>query len=157
MLVHDRTIIGSRCLLWQAKRVIFYVTSTSEVRSRMHLRSDCLLPISLAATLVLGNPTPATALECPVYHPSDTDAASKETRAQTESFAAMLAARGDRATHSIVNSVRTAHPNVSAAEITNFVLTLYCPLVRHNAALSEDQKRARLKSFSADLMKQASR
>ncbi|OSJ17343.1 hypothetical protein BST63_12055 [Bradyrhizobium canariense] len=125
----------------------------------MHFRSDCvLLPwLALATALVLGHATPAAALECPVYHPSDTDAAMKETRAQTESFSAMLAARGDRATHSIVKSVRMAHPNASAAEITNFVLTLYCPLVRHNAALSEDQKRARLKAFSAELMEQVSR
>ncbi|MCK1309849.1 MULTISPECIES: hypothetical protein [unclassified Bradyrhizobium] len=123
----------------------------------MQFRSDCVLPwLALATALLLGHPTPASALECPVYHPSDTDAAIKETRAQTETFEAMLAARGDRATRGIVSSVRMAHPNASAAQITNFVLTLYCPLVRQNAALSVDQKRARLKSFSAELMKQVS-
>ncbi|UPJ56921.1 hypothetical protein [Bradyrhizobium sp. 192] len=124
----------------------------------MPFRSDCALPwLAFATALLLGHPTPAAALECPVYHPSGTDAAIKETRVQTESFQAMLAARGDRATHSIVSSVRMAHPNASAAQITNFVLTLYCPLVRNNAALPEDQKRARLKSFSAELMMQVSR
>lgn len=124
----------------------------------MHFRSDCFLRpwLALATALVLGHSTPAAALECPVYHPSNTDVAIKETRAQAEGLSAMLAARGDRATHSIVNSIRLAHPNASAAEITNFVLTLYCPLVRHNAALSEDQKRERLKAFSAELMKQVS-
>ncbi|MGY3423029.1 hypothetical protein ACVWZW_003504 [Bradyrhizobium sp. F1.13.4] len=123
----------------------------------MQFRSDCVLP---------GWPSPPYSCSAtqpqlphsnaPVYHPSDTDAAIKETRAQTKTFEAMLAARGDRATRSIVSSVGMAHPNASAAQITNFVLALYCPLVRHNAALSEDQKRARLKSFSAELMKQVS-
>jgi hypothetical protein len=124
----------------------------------MNRRSDRALPwLCLAFGVVLGHSSAAEAIECPVFHPTGTTAAIEETRAQTKSFTALLAARGERATHSIVSSVRMAHPNASAAEVTNFVLTLYCPLVRKNAALSEQQKRARLKSFSAELMKQVAR
>ncbi|OSI24877.1 hypothetical protein BST65_17090 [Bradyrhizobium canariense] len=63
------------------------------------------------------------------------------------------AARGELAVPSIIESVRTAHPGASAAEVTNFVTTIYCPLILKDATLSDAEKRAHLKSFSADVFK----
>lgn len=95
----------------------------------------------------------ANALECPVYHRTGNSSAIQETKARTRSFTALLAARGELAVPSIIESVRTAHPGASAAEVTNFLTTIYCPLILKDATLSDAEKRAHLKSFSADVFK----
>lgn len=99
----------------------------------------------------------ASALECPVAHPENSPVALRETQAQIKTDAQMLAAQGSDAIPTIVHGVRQKHPRAGLAEITNYLVTTYCPVLQANAALSETEKRARLVAFSSQVSRELAR
>lgn len=108
----------------------------------------------IVAMVLIGAPHPAHALECPVPHPTTTATAIKETEQQIREYATLLAAQGGVAVPKLVGSVKRKYPNASNAEVTNYLVTLYCPALEQNAALSEGEKRARLEAFSSRIMRE---
>jgi hypothetical protein len=97
---------------------------------------------------------PVRALECPLPHPTGTPTAIEQTAGDIRTYAELLAAQGTGAVPDIVTQLRQAHPGASAAEIVNFLVTAYCPVVNGNPSLGEGQKRARLTAFSSRLMQE---
>ena len=108
--------------------------------------------ISAIAALSVWTSSAAKALECPLPHSTTTTAAIKESRQLIDDYSDLLVAQGDKAVSKIISSVRSKHPHASDAQITNFVVTIYCPVLQKNAALSEWEKRARLKRMSSKLL-----
>ena len=108
--------------------------------------------IGAVALAMVAIPCTAGALECPSPKPATTPTAIKEPKQLIENYSDLLRAQGDKAITKIVSSVRTKHPGASDAEITNFVVTIYCPVLQKNSALSEPEKRARLKRVSTKLL-----
>lgn len=98
--------------------------------------------------------SPARALECPLPHPAGTPTAIEQTVEDVRTYAELLAAQGTAAIPEMVSQLRQSHPGATAAEIVNFLVTAYCPVVNGNASLGEGQKRARLTAFSSRLMQE---
>ena len=78
--------------------------------------------------------------------------ALKESQPAIERYSRLLVKRGESAVPKILSVLRQHHPHASSAKLTNYLITLYCPVVKANASLSERQKRTRLKHFSSSLM-----
>ncbi len=105
----------------------------------------------LLGLLWAGAGFPASALECPVPHPSATPTAIKETGEQIAVSSKQLTDRGGAAVPDIVSALKKKYPSASNAEIVNYLITLYCPTVAQNAALSDGEKSARLAAFSSEV------
>jgi hypothetical protein len=121
-------------------------------------RSRNALRASGAAASLLGLTTGvAAALECPVAHPTTTATALKETAQDIRENSDLLAAQGGGAVGEIITRLKSRYPKASDAEITNYLVTLYCPVVNQNAATSEAQKSARLEEFSSRVMQELTR
>jgi hypothetical protein len=94
---------------------------------------------------------PAQALECPNPQKSGSRGALMETPATIASRDQTLAARGSAAIPTIIFSVRKRHPHASNAEITNYMITAYCPVLNRKSELSDDQRRAALEAFASQV------
>lgn len=110
-------------------------------------------PAALAAACILWSYGPAGALECPVPHPRTTAQALKEPEAAIERYSDLLSRQGERAVPRILGRLSRHHPRASNAEFTNYLITLYCPVVQADASLTPSQKRERLQRFSSSLMR----
>lgn len=90
--------------------------------------------------------TTATGLDCPVAYVATTGLAPTEKGSQE--LSGLLAAQGMAVVPDIVSQVKSRFPEANGAEITNYMLTLYCPVINRNAALSDAEKRSRMLEFS---------
>ncbi|MBM0206760.1 hypothetical protein JNW90_29910 [Micromonospora sp. STR1s_5] len=111
----------------------------------------------LAVAVLTGGAVPAQAVECPIAHPVTATTAIRETPEQIRELSSLLKAQGTGAAADIISFVRRAHPSASDAEVTNYLVTAYCPVLEQDRSLSEAEKRARLESFSSRLMHQLAR
>jgi hypothetical protein len=105
----------------------------------------------VASLLICGAET-ARALDCPVPQPKTTASALQETPQTIEELTALLAAQGTGVVSEIVTSVKRKYPAAQDAEIANYLVTLYCPVVDQNATLSDSEKASRLSAFSSRIM-----
>jgi hypothetical protein len=99
----------------------------------------------IAASVVLASSEGAKALECPTPHPNHSDLALPQTQAEIRSYSKLIAAQGGRAIPTILYGLKSRYPHATDAALTNFMIGLFCPLIKNNAALSEEQKRRALK------------
>jgi hypothetical protein len=97
------------------------------------------------------NVVPAEALECPNPQLVGSKGALVETAATIASRGHTLAARGSAAIPSIIFSVRKNNPHASDAEITNYMITAYCPVLNRKSVLSDDQRKAALERFASQV------
>ncbi len=104
-----------------------------------------------------GTPRTAGAFECPAPHPMATPSAIKETEPEILEYSNLLAKQGTRVVPEIIAQLKRTHPGIGDADITNFLVTIYCPVVNRNAALGNDQKRKRVMEFSSDVTKRLER
>jgi hypothetical protein len=104
------------------------------------------------AGLLIWVAEPARALECPLPQPATTASALKETQQSIQELSNLLAAQGTGVVPEIVTQLRRKYPTAQDAEITNYLVTLYCPVVDKDAALSDAEKAARLGLFSSQVM-----
>lgn len=123
-------------------------------RGRAAVAVTGLGPSLLAALMLTAWIAPVRALECPVAHIGTAPTAIKESPQQIRELSSLLSAQGTGAAADIISYVRRAHPGASDAEVTNYLVTAYCPVIEQNQALSETEKRARLESFSSRLMRE---
>jgi hypothetical protein len=107
--------------------------------------------MSWAIVLAVISVAPSEALECPIPQLVGTKGALVETPATIASRARTLAARGSAAIPSMIFSVRKNNPHASDAEITNYMITAYCPVLNRKSGLSDDQRKAALERFASQV------
>ena len=112
----------------------------------------------LALLVVVGlGGTPADAFECPAPHPTATTGAIEQTEPKIAEYSNLLAKQGARVVPEIIAQLKKKHPGASDAEITNFLVTTYCPVVRRDADLGDAQKRTKIMAFSSEVTKRLER
>jgi len=96
---------------------------------------------------------PASALECPAPQPLAKPGVLQETPAQIEATGKMLSS-GDvgQQTQSLIADLRKRYPEAENAELANYIITAYCPVVAGLPQLGEAEKKARLDQFVSQLM-----
>ena len=95
---------------------------------------------------------PVHSLECPVAQPATTASALQETRQTIDELSGLLAAQGTGVVPEIVAQLRRKYPSAHDAEIANYLVTLYCPVIDRDASLSDSEKADRLGAFSSQVM-----
>ena len=95
---------------------------------------------------------PVRALECPLPQPATTASALRETKQDIDVLSNLMAAQGTGVVPEIIAGLRRKYPAAQDAEITNYLVTVYCPVVNQNAALSDTEKAGRLAAFSSQVM-----
>jgi len=118
---------------------------------RRHLAAVAAL--ALAACLAAAGP--ALAIECPTPQPLARPGVLRETPAQIATVGKQLAS-GDTYNRiaAITADLRTRYPNVERAELVNYLVTAYCPVVAARANLNDSQKRATVETFASEVMQQ---
>jgi hypothetical protein len=106
----------------------------------------------LSAGSLLAPRTAVLALQCPASQPLARPGIIKETRTQTQVVATLLAT-GDDANRIrvIVDDLRARYPGVENAEIVNYLMAAYCPVVAQLSGLGEQEKQARMDRFVTQL------
>jgi hypothetical protein len=91
---------------------------------------------------------PASALECPVPQKLPHPGVLKETQAQIDQTAKRLSS-GDVCAQvkAIILDLRSRYPHVENAELVNYVISAYCPVVAGLPGLSGAEKKARMDGF----------
>jgi len=118
----------------------------------MHKRRLSSTTTTLLACICLASP--ALALECPTPQPLAKPGVFKETPSQIAEAGKMLSS-GDvmSEAQTIIVDLRRRYPQVENAELANYLITAYCPVIAGMAALSESDKKARMDDFVSRLMK----
>ncbi len=95
---------------------------------------------------------PALASGCPVPHPLTRPGVLKETPAQITALSQLLA-KGDLVNRvpEIVADLRRRYPGVESAEVTNYLMAAYCPIIAALTGLGEAEKQARMDRFASQL------
>jgi hypothetical protein len=107
--------------------------------------------ILLAASVIA---VPAIALECPQPHMKAAPGVLQETPRAISMRAATLKARGSAAIPSLIFQLRKSHPASSNGEITNYLITAYCPVVNAKPELTDDEKKSMLVRFANQVRRQ---
>jgi hypothetical protein len=107
---------------------------------------------ALVTCLLIWGAVTACALDCPVPQPKTTASALQESQQTIEELSALLAAQGTGVVSEMITQVKRQYPAAQDAEIANYLITLYCPVVNQDAALSDAEKADRLSAFSARVM-----
>ena len=105
----------------------------------------------LAAGLVVLQfcPTSAGAFECPASQDQHGPGLLKETPAQIHGTASLLAAGDvDNRVPEIVADLRKRYPGVRNAEIMNYLVAAYCPVVARLSGLGDAEKQSRVDRFA---------
>lgn len=94
----------------------------------------------------------AMAFECPTPQRLSHPGVLRETPAQTRQLEAVLG-DGDTGNHVpvIVDDLRRRYPGVANAEIRNYLITAYCPVVAQLSGLDDAGKRARMTRFDGEI------
>ncbi len=109
-----------------------------------------LLALSLGAAFAL--PAAAQAWECPTPQDVHGPGVLTETSVQIQGTADLLASgdAGNRVPE-IVADLRKRHPGVRNAELVNYLVTAYCPVVARLSGLSDAEKRSRVDRFATQV------
>ena len=95
----------------------------------------------------------AAALTCPETHARTTQMALKETTADlTRASAALSGPEQENTIRIIAAELKRRHPQAGSAEIVNYLLTAYCPLVKDDSGLSDREKREKMDRFSTQVV-----
>jgi hypothetical protein len=103
--------------------------------------------------LWMARPQNATAtFICPEIQPRTTRMALKETVADVaRASAALSGPEPDNAIRVIAADLKRRHPQADSAEIVNYLMTAYCPLVKAQSGLSDREKREKMDRFSTQV------
>ena len=115
------------------------------------LRASALIALVAGLGLAL----PASALECPAAQPVAKPGVLQETPAQIEVTGKMLSSGNvGQQTQALIADLRKRYPQAGSAELANYIVTAYCPVVDRLTGLSEPEKKARLDEFVRQLMQE---
>jgi len=116
-----------------------------------HPRALWAAPFLLAVGI--GSAPLARALECPVPQKLSRPGVLKETSTQIAVVGAFLASGETVKTVPLVEAdLRARYPGVENAELVNYLVTAFCPVVNKMAGMSDAEKQARMNRFVQDLM-----
>ncbi len=95
----------------------------------------------------------ANALDCPGPQSLTRPGVLKETPTQIAAVSKQLST-GDASDRvpTIVADLKARYPGIEKAEIINYLVTAYCPVVAGMSGMNESQKSAMVQSFAAQLM-----
>jgi hypothetical protein len=93
-----------------------------------------------------------SALDCPAPHPTTTASALQESSQTIQELSTLLAAQGTSVVPEIIFQLKRKYPTTQDAEIADYLVTLYCPVVNQDAALSDSGRADRLASFASHVM-----
>jgi hypothetical protein len=89
---------------------------------------------------------------CPETQPRTTRIALKETAADVARASAALNGPTPQNTIRVIAAeLKRRHPQVGSAEIVNYLLIAYCPLVKEESGLSDRERREKMDRFSAQV------
>jgi len=113
-------------------------------------RATWLAPFALATCL--GMASQASALECPAPQKLSRPGVLKETPTQMAVVGQFLVSGELNKTIPLVEAdLRARYPGVENAEIINYIITAYCPVV-NDMKIGEADKQSRMSRFAQDLM-----
>jgi hypothetical protein len=78
----------------------------------------------------------------------------KEPTRSMASQTIALRARGSAAILELIHTLKAAHPRAKHGDITNYLITLYCPIVNSERALSDLEKQQRIEAFAGQVRAQ---
>ncbi len=112
-------------------------------------RADRLLFALLVAGLAFGAVAPAAhALECPTLQ-------SLDGSGKTPDLTAQLSKDPLRQVPGVLGALREQFPNASKPQLVNYLIAAYCPVVKADTALSEEEKQARVREFADKVVSSA--
>ena len=121
----------------------------ADTRSYLGRAAGCaavLVSLSLPPTAAV------LALECPAPQPLRHAGVLRETAAQTAQLANLLATGDDdNRIRVIVDDLRARYPGIENAEIVNYLMAAYCPVVAQLSGLGQPEKQARMDRFVTQL------
>ena len=92
------------------------------------------------------------AFMCPETHAKTTSTALQETPEQLARLTDMLKGpEQENAVRVIAGDLKKQFPDAGNADIVNYMLTAYCPLVAAENSLNPDEKQARMDRFSSQV------
>lgn len=87
-----------------------------------------------------------------IYLPRNPAPNDKETAADVTSVSSALSGpTPENAIRVIAADLKRRHPQVDSAKIVNYLLAAYCPLVKEERGLSDQERRERMDKFSAQV------
>ena len=102
-----------------------------------------------AAGLLFLSMSPALAFECPKPQAKSGAGVVPESQDEINRLSGMLSAGDlDNRLEVIVRDLKEKYPNADKTELTNFMVSAYCPVIAEDAGLSDSEKDARLAGFS---------
>jgi hypothetical protein len=133
--------------VWQSEK--FTLNDFSLSQRSLRAGRGILIALPLCSTLV----TQAWALECPIPQKLAAPGVLKETQAQIDAAGKILTS-GDLSsqTRVILSELRRRYPGVENAELVNYMITAYCPVVARLPGLSDGEKQAQIGGFVTQLM-----
>lgn len=92
------------------------------------------------------------AFECPEAKAKTDGSALQETPEQLASATeALKSPEQENAIRTLATDLKNKYPNADDAEIVNYMLTAYCPLVKAEDGLGDSEKQARMDRFSSQV------
>jgi hypothetical protein len=93
--------------------------------------------------------SPAESFDCPVPQPVTDSVAIKETQARiTQLSEALEADESGAVTEGTIYELRQRYPKTTFAEIVNYMVAAYCPIVAKNDSLNDAEKKSRVDSYA---------
>ncbi len=128
---------------------------TAKVETKnMKLKSARKIAVAFALAGFVLAPAKAMALECPDPQAAASAGALKETKDDIATLGQQLQqGSAGNAVNEIIYNLRQKYPNATSEEVVNYLVTAYCPVVKEDKALSEDQARAKLDEFAMQVRK----
>ena len=91
----------------------------------------------------------AGAMQCPQPQKGSPGGIIPETALTTQDLSALLES-GDRANRIgvLIHTLRQNYPNAQNADIVNYLVTAFCPVVNQLSGLGDAEKQARMDTFT---------
>ena len=105
---------------------------------------------TMALSLGLAFVGQARAVECPAPQKLSRPGVLRETQQQIATTGALLA-KGDQ-TLAVLGELRKRYPGAESAEIVNYMIGAYCPIVAGRSDLSDADKQSLIARFVTNLM-----
>jgi hypothetical protein len=117
------------------------------IRGHRPPRRRAITAIMLICSVWFSGASVANAMECAMPHARSSGDVIKETKRTIDQLSTTFSKRGTGSIPTIIFALRQKYPNVTDAELTNYLITAYCPAVNRKFALSDSEKRTELKRF----------
>ncbi len=87
-------------------------------------------------------------IQCPTAETGRLDGTIRETPTEIEAAGRTLAQGSDNEIAKVASGVRLRHPKVSKAEVINYLITAYCPIVNAERGPAATAKQQELQAFA---------